>query len=65
MICERCGKETIMYTVSMFNTQEICTECMEKEQAHPDYERAVAADRAACMSGDYNFCGIGLPADLR
>lgn len=65
MTCERCGKDTLAHTMSMFNTQTICLECKEIEKQHPDYERAREAELRAVQSGDYNFRGIGLPADLR
>lgn len=65
MRCQRCHKETNCYTTSMFNTQDICMKCADKEKQHPDYKLAVEADRAAVSSGNWNFEGIGLPSDLR
>jgi hypothetical protein len=50
--------------MSRFNTDEICMECEEKEKKHPDYPRAVKAEAAAVRAGNYNFPGIGKPADL-
>ena len=50
--------------MSMFNTEEICMECKEKERKHPMYETAREADRQAVLSGNYNFKGIGKPDDL-
>jgi hypothetical protein len=44
----------------MFNTQEICPVCKEKERKHPRYQEASDADREAIKRGDYNFKGIGL-----
>jgi hypothetical protein len=41
--------------MSMFNTDEICNECKEKERQDPRYKDAVAADEAAIRSGNYNF----------
>lgn len=64
MICERCGKETNIHTTSMFNTQNICMECKEKERQHPMYEQALEADRAEVAKGNYSFQGIGKPKDL-
>ena len=64
MKCDRCGKETDLFTMSFFNTQQICMECDHTEQQHPKYQEAVAADTAAIKRKDYNFKGIGLPADL-
>lgn len=65
MICERCRAITGVFTGSWFNTQQICLACAEKERAHPDYERARAAENEAVRAGNYNFPGVGLPADLR
>ncbi len=65
MICERCFKESTSSIGSMFNTQQICFECKQKEKAHPDYEKARKAEGEAVRAGDYNFPGIGLPPDLR
>lgn len=53
-----------MHTMSMFNTDDICLECLAKEKAHPRYREACEAVRSAEREGDYNFKGIGKPADL-
>jgi hypothetical protein len=63
--CERCGRETRSFSMSYFNTDEICPECEDKERAHPLFEEARAAEHAACKQGNYNFPGIGLPDDLK
>jgi len=63
-ICDRCGKETQATIMSTFNTEMICLECKAKERAHPDYERARAAEARAVRAGDYNFPGVGKPSDL-
>jgi len=39
-------------------------ECEDKEKAHPLYQKAVEAESAAVRQGNYNFEGIGKPADL-
>lgn len=62
--CERCGKETKSFTMSMFNEEYICMECKEKERQHPDYQRARDAEHEAVKNGNMNFSGIGKPADL-
>jgi hypothetical protein len=51
--------------MSVFNEQMICLGCIATEQAHPRFDEAVAAEEAAVRRGDFNFPGIGLPADLR
>jgi hypothetical protein len=50
--------------MSRFNTDWICLACEEKERAHPLYKKASEAELAAVRSGDFNFKGIGKPADL-
>lgn len=58
-LCDRChaplGKTKIM---SIFNTDRLCKTCWEKEKRHPEYEKAVAAERAAIENGDWGFRGI-------
>lgn len=64
MICARCRKETNVHTMSRFNTDDICMDCLEKEKRHPKYPEAAAAELAAVKAGDLNFPGVGKPADL-
>lgn len=64
MRCDRCRATASISTCSRFNTEQICMDCDEKETRHPDYERARAAEESAVRRGDYNFPGIGKPADL-
>lgn len=64
MRCDRCGKETKSFTMSMFNTQMICHNCETREMNHKDYEKARQADREQVLKGNYNFEGIGMPIDL-
>lgn len=65
MICERCGLDGWVWTGSYFNTQTICEQCDKEEQQHPDFARAKEVECEAVKSGDLNFPGIGLPADLQ
>lgn len=58
--CERCGKETLTTTMSMFNTQSICIPCKDEERNHPRYEEACARENEEIKKGNYNFEGIGL-----
>ena len=62
--CVRCGNKSSAMTCSRFNTDWICLDCDKKERAHPDYKRASEEELAAVRRGDYNFVGIGKPADL-
>jgi len=63
-ICDRCGKRTVVTTCSMFNTEMCCQACITKEKQHPTYSYARQVEHEATQRGDYNFPGIGLPADL-
>jgi hypothetical protein len=63
--CQRCGKKSASWTMSMFNMQLICGDCDEKEMKHPDYKKAVDAELQATKDGNKSFRGIGLPDDLR
>jgi hypothetical protein len=60
MNSDRCGKETSVHIMSMFNTEEICMDCKAAEEMRPDYKDAVETDDAAIRKGAYNFPGIGL-----
>lgn len=64
MICQRCGKETNRFRMSMFNTDECCPECIAKEQEHPLYKTARETERNEVLNGNYNFAGVGKPSDL-
>ena len=64
MKCERCGQETISQSMSFFNTDMCCSDCLEKEKKHPKYQEARDAEEAAVRRGETNFPGIGKPADL-
>lgn len=59
--CDRCGGSLADgRTMSMFNTDCLCTACKRKEMARPDYQKAVEAEIAAERRGDRYFPGIGL-----
>jgi len=45
----------------MFNTDTLCSDCIEEEQKHPDYEYAKEKEREETMKGNYNFHGVGWP----
>lgn len=63
--CQRCGDTPLgISSMSRFNTQHICTSCLDLEQAHPAYAAARDAEQAAVESGNYNFPGVGCPPDL-
>lgn len=63
--CDRCGENTGgATTMSYFNEDVLCMECDEKERAHPKFKEALEADQRAVRAGNYNFPGIGKPADL-
>lgn len=67
--CQRCGGSfeingSRIHTTSMFNKEEICMACKEREKTHPKYKEALEADRAEIKKGNYNFEGIGCPPEL-
>ncbi len=64
MKCQRCQKETVVHTMSYFNTDLICIPCASNERLHPDYEKAREAELNAVRSGNYNFAGIGKPIGI-
>lgn len=64
MKCPRCRQETNATIGSKFNTEDICIPCKEREEAHPQYAAADEAETAAVRAGNYNFQGVGCPADL-
>ena len=63
--CGRCLKPTNVQTMSMFNTDMCCPECIETERAHPEFQKARDEELKQLQAGNYNYPGIGLPADLQ
>jgi hypothetical protein len=63
--CDRCGHQTIVTQMSLFNTDMCCTICTEMERAHPDFPEARARELDELLKGNINFPGIGLPKDLQ
>jgi hypothetical protein len=53
-----------MTSMSYFNTDVLCMECDEKERAHPKFKEAQAEEEKHVRAGNYNFKGVGKPADL-
>lgn len=64
MICGRCHRECNGFTGSYFDTANICFRCEEVERNHPAYEEARRVESAECARGNFNFRGVGVPADL-
>jgi len=62
--CDRCRLKAEFVIMSRFNIQMICPKCEAKEKAHPMYKEAKDRELAEVRHGNYNFPGIGLPADL-
>ena len=62
--CERCHGDTMITSMSIFNTQMICPICQDKESKHPKFNEAREAERKAVVAGNVNFPGIGKPSDL-
>jgi len=57
MICDRCRKQTQVFSCSWFNTQDICLDCQRQEEKH----HARDQEREAVLRGDMNFPGVGWP----
>lgn len=65
MTCERCQKNNAkLLFLSVFNEQQICLSCKEKEEQHRDYKKALLEIQKEEKKGNYEFKGIGLPEDL-
>ena len=64
-ICQRCGEDAGSLMMSMFDTDMCCPKCIETEKAHPDYKKARDVELEQLHQKNYNFPGIGLPADLK
>lgn len=59
--CDRCGGELNGGRImSMYNEDTICMKCADAERRRDDYSRARDAERAAVLSGNRNFRGVGL-----
>jgi hypothetical protein len=64
MKCQRCQSQTVVHTMSYFNTDLICIPCASNERLHPSFAKAKEAELAAVRSGNLNFAGLGKPDDL-
>lgn len=58
-LCHRCGAKSSVHMMSRFNKDLLCMDCIDREQEHPDYQRAAKAELEAVRRGDYNFPGTG------
>lgn len=64
--CDRCHlPHNNRTTMSIFNTDTICIPCKKAEQNHPMYPLASDKEMEQVKQGNFNFEGIGLPADLQ
>lgn len=62
--CDRCGGSLDCgRTMSMFNTDCLCMDCVEAERKERDYRRAVMEEMKEIRRGNYNFEGIGRGGD--
>jgi len=62
--CNRCGSVPFSLTMSRFNTDMICMKCEARERAHPKYAEAAEAELRQVRAGNYDYAGVGKPADL-
>jgi hypothetical protein len=60
--CQRCREDAKVTSMSRFNTQMCCMNCLDLEKKHPKYHVAETLEIAAIKQGRYNFQGIGLPS---
>lgn len=66
MNCTRCNQSNKkLLFLSVFNDEQICVSCKEKEEKHPMYKNALEAYNQAEKNEQYNFKGIGLPKELK
>ncbi len=64
MRCQRCGQNTVPWTISIFDSTKICVQCKRKEKDHPKYKEAIEIGMQHIKAKKYNFAGIGKPQDL-
>lgn len=63
--CDRCGASLEGGRImSMFNTDCICMDCHKKERELPEFKQAAETKLAEIRRGNYNFEGIGYPAEV-
>lgn len=62
--CDRCFMPLTVSTMSRFNKDIICWGCERKEREHQRYNLAKEEEAKQIKAGNYNFAGIGKPADL-
>lgn len=62
--CHRCGKRTLAHSMSYFNRDLCCPECLRKEREHPAYAEAKRVEGEQVLAGNYNYGGVGKPRDL-
>lgn len=63
--CQRCGAKTLASSMSRFNTEMCCMECLADEKLAPGYAAAAKAEEDQVRAGNYNFRGVGLSLEDR
>ena len=60
--CDRC-KSSLEggFSMSVFNTDALCSKCKDVEKNHPDYNLAKEIERKEVLAGNLNFEGVGWP----
>jgi recombinational DNA repair protein (RecF pathway) len=58
--CDRCGKPTTTFRMSIYNTEMCCKDCIKEEESREDYKRAREIERLEVLRGNRNFKGVGL-----
>lgn len=62
--CARCSVPVLVQRLGVFNADNLCTGCLEKETAHKDYPRALIANEYALETSNIAWEGLGKPDDL-
>ena len=61
--CDRCNKELHSFTMSWFNTDNICMDCSKIENNHPDVKFAKEIEGRYVKARDMKYPGIGWPGE--
>ena len=65
MICRRCYKQARVLSMSRFNEDDICLDCLDDEKFCPNYGRSQSVELSQVRSGLRMIAGIGLSPEDR
>lgn len=63
--CARCGDRLVVSSMSYFNEDICCMDCLDDEKLAPGYGIARERELQAVKAGVRNFAGVGLSAEDR